>query len=82
MATVIDVEPGPDGVFRELSDAERIAADIRRGMGAVEEFVETGRSIRNALSLMRQSIRRIGKTTPNPRRRLRNPEAVVDAEEV
>jgi len=82
VATVIDVEPGPDGVFREVSDAERIAADIRRGLGAVEEFVETGRSIKDAISLVRGHIRRIGKPTTNPRRRLRNPEAVVDAEEV
>jgi hypothetical protein len=81
VATVIDTVQGDDGVFRAANDAERIAEGLRRGVGAVEEFVEGGRNVRNALDMLRRHIRSIGKPQRNPRPR-KNPAAVLDAEEV
>lgn len=85
MATVIDAEQGSDGVFRSPLDPDAIADRVKRGVGAVEEFVEAGRTVRNAVDLLRAHIRGLGRV-PNPSRsrRKRNPEPVpvVDAEEI
>lgn len=82
MPTIIDTAPGPDGIYREETEADRLAERVKLGLGAAEEFVQGARSVREAFDLVRRHIRSIGKPIPNPRRRLRNPSPVVDAEEV